>query len=339
MQPSRCPHPRRAGAGFTLVELLVVIAIIGVLVALLLPAVQAAREAARRAQCTNQLKQLGLACHNFHDSFNSIPAVDLADAYAPWAVFLLPYIEQTAQANNWDMRKRYYEQAANAGSQLKVLNCPTRPQGLRDKTKGQSRTYTTSLTGPPGYSDYAACEGTNPGVVLPDTEQFDGAFRRSFAPILTCPPNPPVQQTSWANSGGCAADGGVFDSWQLLSNFRVFSDGLTATLMIGEMHVAVKSEASGPVWNGDYQSQYRRYAGHKGTQDPVTLRWATELGLVTDPELYGGSDWNLRFGSQHPGICSFALADGSVRAISNTINIDTLHRLSVRADGAVVGDY
>src|SRR5688572_26718016 len=89
----------KTSSGFTLVELLVVIAIIGLLVALLLPAVQAARESARRAECTNNLKQLTLACHNFHDVYKSIPPVDISDNFSVWAAFLLPYIEQSGYSS------------------------------------------------------------------------------------------------------------------------------------------------------------------------------------------------------------------------------------------------
>ena len=96
----RCARRRRA---FTLVELLVVIAIIGILVALLLPAVQAARESARRTQCTNNLKQLALACHNFHDTYQILPhgrKYDRWDSYT-WSEYILPYIEQQVTADNY----------------------------------------------------------------------------------------------------------------------------------------------------------------------------------------------------------------------------------------------
>src|SRR5688500_12419399 len=89
--------------GFTLVELLVVIAIIGILIALLLPAVQAAREAARRYQCTNNLKQIGLAMHNYHDINGKFPPSRIARGdYITWAVLILPYMEQQAMYELWN---------------------------------------------------------------------------------------------------------------------------------------------------------------------------------------------------------------------------------------------
>src|SRR5262245_29962927 len=99
--------------GFTLVELLVVIAIIGVLVALLLPAVQSAREAARRMQCQNHLKQIGLAVHSFEDVYKTLPHSRYDDRYT-WAVEILPFIEQKTLYDQWDLTKRYYLQNATA---------------------------------------------------------------------------------------------------------------------------------------------------------------------------------------------------------------------------------
>src|SRR5262245_17985795 len=88
--------------GFTLIELLVVIAIIGVLIALLLPAVQQAREAARRIQCTNNLKQIGLAMHNYHDTVGSFPPARKGCCWGTWNIFILPYIEQASLYNAWN---------------------------------------------------------------------------------------------------------------------------------------------------------------------------------------------------------------------------------------------
>src|SRR5438874_13235570 len=106
----RTSSPRFARSAFTLVELLVVIAIIGVLVALLLPAVQMARESARRSQCSNHLKQLGLAAHNFADTRGWLPpnrvsndSTDANQNFLTWAVLLLPYVEQQSVYNQWDI--------------------------------------------------------------------------------------------------------------------------------------------------------------------------------------------------------------------------------------------
>ena len=329
----------RFRAGFTLVELLVVIAIIGVLVALLLPAVQAAREAARRMQCGNHLKQLGLACHNFHDVQNSLPPEALADSWATWAVMLLPYLEQSAQANAWDLESWYYNQPAGAGGQKVVFTCPTKPRGPRDPNKGDTR---NGSTGPGGYADYAACHGTSDGSpVAPENEPYNGAFRRSFAPTVLCPGAPPVYSGSWANTGGCPVTGAKIQNWKLVANFRIFTDGLTNTLLIGETHLPLKSTTTlyGVIWNGDNQDRYRRWAGHRGTQDPTTKKWTTEFRLAPDANYSNPVDQNSIFGSQHPGVCNFVLCDGSVRPISVNIDIDTLHRLSVRCDGETVGAY
>ena len=98
-------------SGFTLIELLVVIAIIAVLIALLLPAVQQAREAARRSQCKNNLKQIGLAVHNYHDQNRAFPPSRMENyGGVTWAVFILPFLEQDAFGKQWDVKRWYYDQ-------------------------------------------------------------------------------------------------------------------------------------------------------------------------------------------------------------------------------------
>src|ERR1044072_5636270 len=115
-------------SAFTLFDLLVVIAIIGVLVALLLPAVQAAREAARRMQCSNHLKQIGLAAQNFHNTYRASPPTRYPCHFGGWAVALMPYFEQQ---NVFDAlsktKKAFYEQPlVNVQLQMPMLYCPTR---------------------------------------------------------------------------------------------------------------------------------------------------------------------------------------------------------------------
>jgi len=114
----QCPRKPCSEHGFTLVELLVVIAIIGILIALLLPAVQAAREAARRMQCANNLRQVCQASHQFHDAKQGLPSCRLHDQYATWAVQLLPYLERNDVFRLWDLTQIYYDQVELARTEI-----------------------------------------------------------------------------------------------------------------------------------------------------------------------------------------------------------------------------
>src|SRR2546423_9736112 len=126
---TRARTSQKARDAFTLIELLVVIAIIGILVGLLLPAVQKVREAASRAQCQNNLKQIGLGLHNYHDANRALPPARIDDG-ATWAVFILPYIEQDNLHKLWDYKKPWPDQSlaclAAAQGGIKTYVCPSR---------------------------------------------------------------------------------------------------------------------------------------------------------------------------------------------------------------------
>jgi prepilin-type N-terminal cleavage/methylation domain-containing protein len=121
------PSSRRGRSGFTLVELLVVLCIIAILIGLLLPAIQRVREAANRISCANNLHQIGLAFHDYHNDFNKLPPCQLDNQGASWAVLILPYMEQGNLYKQWDLSKSYYQQTDLARrSTVPNYFCPSR---------------------------------------------------------------------------------------------------------------------------------------------------------------------------------------------------------------------
>jgi prepilin-type processing-associated H-X9-DG protein len=327
---------------------LVVIAIIAVLIGLLLPAVQKVREAANRAECANNLKQIGLACHNFHDSYGSLPPSTIRDDWATWAVLILPYIEQDNIYKGWDLQLRYAEQSATPDprpNNIKTFFCPSRRSASRvgfsvNDMPGAADPASALGPHPGGLSDYA-CNGGNDSTnnrpngaltvatavgVQPDGTTIRGSFNRS-------PPNTRIT------------------AWKGVITLTGITDGTSNTLLVGEKHIRPASRdgknEDRSVFSGSNANTFSRLAGIPPAgvaqvdgvmQYPLIQSEFDATEATSTPP--GPYDCNTAFGGPHPGVCMFVFCDGSVKGVRNSVDLTTLTLLAVRNDGLpITGDY
>ncbi|MES2789444.1 MAG: DUF1559 domain-containing protein [Planctomycetota bacterium] len=307
--------------GFTLIELLVVIAIIAVLIALLLPAVQQAREAARRTQCKNNLKQLGLALHNYHDVAQQFPPGGFFTGTwtfnrGNFLVMLLPYFDQGTVYNQIDFKFATQLDAQTTNGELlcqkviAALLCPS------DDANGLMTNGQNTTPSPRAVTNYASCIGS-----------------QRFA----------VCTTGWntLNSNGSVNHGDSYDSSQISGVFAHYSwaakirditDGTTNTIAMGE----TRPKCSTHQQNG-WMHQNSLWCGTTAGINIVTCTGESGYGGTCHTE----TEWGAAqaFKSRHVGGCHVTLCDGSVRFLSQNIDYLTLQKLGDRRDGQVIGDF
>jgi prepilin-type N-terminal cleavage/methylation domain-containing protein len=346
-------NSRRTG-GFTLVELLVVIAIIGILVALLLPAVQAAREAARRSQCVNNMKQIGLAVHNFHDTYNGLPPLTLGDNRATFHVFIMPFAEATnvyklfdvspiatgtqpslcgdmvgtGPGYNWSMLSSTEKDAA---SSVKFYSCPSRRSGVQ-KSSGAA-----NFEGP--NSDYSVifldCDLTATGVS--STAPAPGNWGTHLSP---CSPAEVELQKGAIRLA--VIDCNTLNScpWRPRDTFARITDGTSNSTLVGEKHLRI--------------GELNKYANDPNMQDSVYIfesvgwrNWAAtrnqRLGIGKGPKAFTmptgqGPQSDFGFGSWHSGVSQYLKGDGSVQSYSWNTNELILCKLAHVSDGNTVSE-
>lgn len=304
--------------GFTLVELLVVITIIGILIALLLPAVQAAREAARRMQCTNNLKQIALAMHGYHETHGTLPygsgsvgaagtPAGLAASGGVWTTMILPYIEMQGLYNQIDFNKHVQELPPEVvQTVISAYVCPSDAVGspvLSDRFAGHNPATAMGLW-------YGASMGPT------HFDQCPFSSDQIPSPInLTC--------QGWAFGtwdGGGQPKGsfaGMFGRYKKCIDFAQVKDGLSNTIMLGEI---LPREC----W---FFSAFSVNFNVAPTNIPINL-----------PESLAASLWYPGYGfkSRHPGGASFAQGDGSVTFLSETIDFELFNAVGTRAGAETV---
>jgi prepilin-type N-terminal cleavage/methylation domain-containing protein/prepilin-type processing-associated H-X9-DG protein len=339
----------RQSRGFTLIELLVVIAIIAVLIGLLLPAVQKVREAASRMSCSNNLKQIALALHNYHDANGNFPPVRVSNNHATWFVLVMPYLEQENISRGWNFATTYVSQTpAYREMQVKTYYCPTRRGPSASGLHRPEQVVPADTTPPPefsGSSSDARFSGPNqPPGALGDYAANLGEYG-FYA-------SPPREICFGTTANGALAPGsltnGRINSFTKITDI---TDGTTNTFLVGEKHVPAGmlgrlKVGDGSIYCGVWTTYSGRVAGigHPLAKGPFDI--APTAAVPAPPGASGtwrpGGDavHSKRFGSWHTGVCQFAFCDGSVKAVSVNIDETTLGQLACRMDGLVIsGNY
>jgi prepilin-type N-terminal cleavage/methylation domain-containing protein len=286
--------------GFTLIELLVVIAIIAILMALLLPAVQQAREAARRSQCKNNLKQIGLAMHNYHDTFGVIPPGDLSGGYTRTSAFvsILSHIDQAPMYNLYDFNKPHTD---IVNQQVVTQRIPTYlcPSAVIRRA--------------------VPISGCDTNMRAPGTYAGSSGSGDPWGTRATNNPN---------NGMIVNLDSGPI-------RFRDVTDGLTMTFLAGE---SAWNFPDYTFTSGACAGQVRFGFTYWSSPYPLATLFTTQ-GPLNPKRLDGDQTRLASFRSDHTGGVHFLLGDGSVRFVNETTDHNLLKSLSTRAGSEVAGEY
>jgi prepilin-type N-terminal cleavage/methylation domain-containing protein/prepilin-type processing-associated H-X9-DG protein len=321
----------RLRSAFTLVELLVVIAIIGVLVALLLPAVQAAREAARRSQCQNNLKQLSLAMLNYEDTFRTLPGGvgRYGCCWGTWQVRVLPYIEQKALAD------LYLNSDGHDGTGLRY--------GAGQNVQMVTSKRIKSLTCPSDFPN--APIGTPPitnhnyGVNFGNTNFFQGTLN-----------NIPFQGAPFSAYPGSTSDDGPVNAAEAATFTRQYgrpvrlaeiTDGLSNTIMVGELIQGQGNALHGFTWWGN-GAGFVTFLSPNSTSPDVLIGGNCKAADARNPPCINAASSALgRMAgarSRHPGGVQVAFCDGHISFIPNNIAYATWNGIGTSQGGEATGD-
>ena len=308
---------RRNRVAFTLVELLVVIAIIGILVALLLPAVQMAREAARRMQCSNNLKQIGLAIHMYHDTYRCLPPAGYENVTGivpgrPYAVgvsmggLILDFIEQGNLSAELQKEVMFFPTITET-KKVTTYICPSSPKSsIIDNGNIYFFTHYQPVLGPTGPNPNGGVFRSAPGNGIGCSH---GEFSEEGALLIARYNRPRVDIIRLAD----------------------ILDGTTNTFLIGELSWTKRRAVDGSSWaraTSSASASTYSYGGGRNLRYPINRMGLDDLEASCESN-------NRSFGSHHPGGCMFLFADGGARFVAETVEFKVLQASATRAGGEV----
>ncbi|WP_459555687.1 DUF1559 family PulG-like putative transporter [Lacunimicrobium album] len=346
------PTPGSRSA-FTLIELLVVIAIIATLVAILLPAVQQAREAARRSTCKNNLKQLGIALHNYHDTYNTLPPGHVLDPFAGddhghwlWSAMILPFVEQSALYDTVRVGSPVTKAMGDSTRQMQqlltVFRCP-------------------SDTGPPVFDPASRLGYTIDAIPTTGATLNDIPVSLTNYAVSNGTAYPRARKATNYINGTTGATGAFWENSRC--KFSDITDGLSNTILVGERAYLVKGDnmwgamclaIRGNLAAGNGPTAYDKSGNAAANQGMFSYTGTTFFGINPIVSIFTGGTRDIAnsgYSSGHQGGAQFLLGDGAViflnenidntgtGALPNGITDSTFERLAAIQDGEVVGSF